>query len=47
MIQKIQSPKISIIVPVYNPGSGFARCLKSLQEQKITDIEIIFIDDTK
>lgn len=43
--QKIASPKISIIVPVYNPGNGFARCLKSLQEQKVTDIEIILIDD--
>lgn len=45
MIQGKASPKISIIVPVYNPGNGFARCLKSLREQTLTDIELIFIDD--
>ena len=45
MIQEKASPKISVIVPVYNPGDGFARCLKSLQEQTLTDIELIFIDD--
>lgn len=45
MIQEKVLPKISVIVPVYNPGDGFVRCLKSLQEQSLTDIEIIFIDD--
>ena len=45
MIQEKASPKISVIVPVYNPGNGFARCLKSLQEQTLTDFEVIFIDD--
>lgn len=45
MIQEKVLPKISVIVPVYNPGDGFVRCLKSLQEQSFTDIEIIFIDD--
>ena len=45
MIQEKASPKISVIVPVYNPGDGFARCLKSLQEQTLTDFEVILIDD--
>ena len=38
-------PKVSVIVPVYNPGSGFDRCLKSLRTQTLTDIEILFVDD--
>ena len=37
--------KVSVIVPVYNPGSGFKKCLKSLQDQTLKETEIIFIDD--
>ena len=38
-------PKISVILPVYNPGESVRRCLRSLQGQTLSDIEIIFIDD--
>ena len=37
--------KVSIIVPVYNSETFIDRCLKSLQEQTLKDIEIICIDD--
>ena len=37
--------KISIIVPVWNPGLGISRCIESLRNQTLTDIEMIFIDD--
>ena len=37
--------KVSVIVPVYNPGDGFKKCLQSLQNQTLKETEIIFIDD--
>lgn len=38
-------PKVSIIVPVYNAGIHLKRCLDSLVEQTLKDIEIILILD--
>lgn len=37
--------KVSIIVPVYNMESYIERCLKSLVDQTLCDIEIIVVDD--
>lgn len=37
--------KISIIVPVYNPGDKIIRCAESLINQTYQSTEIIFIDD--
>ena len=39
------SPKVSIIIPIYNPGEYFVKCLDSAINQTLTDIEIICIDD--
>ena len=41
----IKKPKVSVIVPVWNPGPGILRCIESLQSQTLEDIEIIFVDD--
>lgn len=38
-------PKISIIVPVYNVEKYLKKCLNSLINQTLTDIEIICIND--
>jgi len=38
-------PKVSIISPVYNREKFILRFLRSVQNQKFNDIEIIFIDD--
>ena len=38
-------PKISVIVPVYNCKKYLAKCLDSLINQTLTDIEIICVDD--
>lgn len=40
------SPKLSVIVPVYNAGDKLARCMDTLINQTMTDIEIIIILDT-
>ena len=37
--------KVSVIVPVWNPGDGISRCVASLRGQTLTDIEMIFVDD--
>lgn len=38
-------PKISIIIPVYNAQDYLKKCLDSIIEQDLKDIEIICIDD--
>ena len=38
-------PKISVIIPIYNGGKYLNYSLKSVQKQKMKDIEIIIIDD--
>lgn len=38
-------PKISIIVPIYNVEKYLARCMQSLQNQTLKEIEIILVDD--
>ena len=40
-------PKLSIIVPVYNVEKYLERCLKSLVNQTIKDLEVIIINDGK
>ncbi|MCR5202251.1 MAG: glycosyltransferase family 2 protein [Lachnospiraceae bacterium] len=37
--------KISLIVPVYNPGKAVLRCLKSIRKQTFKEFELILIDD--
>ena len=38
-------PKVSVIVPVYNPGANISDCISSLLEQTIGDYEVIYVDD--
>ena len=38
-------PKVSIIVPIYGVEKYIERCVQSLFEQTLTNIEYIFIDD--
>lgn len=45
MISNEIFPKVSVIVPVWNPGPSIRRCLESLRSQTLEDIEMIFVDD--
>lgn len=38
-------PALSVIIPVYNGGPGFERCLRSLQASAWRDYELIVVDD--
>lgn len=38
-------PKVSIIIPIFNPGEYFKKCLDSVVNQTLKEIEIICIDD--
>ena len=38
-------PIVSVIIPVYNADKVIGRCLRSLIEQTLQDIEIIVVDD--
>ena len=38
-------PKVSIIVPVYNVENYIDKCLESLVNQTLQDIEIIVVND--
>ena len=40
-----KAPKVSVILPVFNPGTGLKRCIQSLKKQTLKDIEILFVDD--
>lgn len=39
------SPKVSVIVPIFNVEAFIKRCVISLMEQTLDDVEFIFIDD--
>lgn len=39
------TPKVSVIVPMYNPGDIILRGLRSLRGQTLKDIEIILVND--
>lgn len=41
----IQSPKISVIVPVYKAETYLHRCINSILAQTFTDFEVLLIDD--
>ena len=39
------NPLISIIIPIYNVSDYLERCVKSVQKQSYTNLEIILVDD--
>jgi glycosyltransferase involved in cell wall biosynthesis len=42
----VLQPKVSIIVPVYNVEQYLERCVNSLRNQTLQDLEIILVDDS-
>ena len=40
-----QNIKVSIVVPVYNSEKYLQKCINSILNQTLKEIEIIFVDD--
>ena len=38
-------PLVGVVVPVYNVEKYIFRCIKSIQQQSLADIEIICVND--
>ena len=45
MYPLLKNPKISVIIPIFNGGKYLYYSLRSIQNQKMKEIEIILIDD--
>lgn len=43
--KKVKNPNISVIVTNYNQDHCIYKCLRSIQNQSIKNLEIIVIDD--
>lgn len=43
--QEVASPRLSVIVPVYNGAMHLSRCLDSLRLSHYSDFEVIVVDD--
>lgn len=41
----VKRPKVSVILPIYNVENYLSRCLESLMNQTLLDIEIIGVND--
>jgi glycosyltransferase involved in cell wall biosynthesis len=43
----VTAPKVSVVVPVYNPGSDIDDCIRTLLDQSLPSdaYELIFVDD--
>jgi len=43
----VRTPKVSVVVPVYNPGRFIDPCIDSLLSQSLPadDVELVFVDD--
>lgn len=39
------SPAVSVVIPVYNPGTWLLPCLHSVLDQTMTDLEVVVVDD--
>lgn len=38
-------PRVSVVVPVFNPGQALHRCIESVLTQTYADLECIVVDD--
>lgn len=45
MRQQMKTPIVSVIIPCFNNGEHVVRAIESVQNQTLTDIEIIIVDD--
>jgi CDP-glycerol glycerophosphotransferase len=39
------SPRVSVVVPIYNVAAYLDACLQSIAQQTLTDLEVVMVDD--
>jgi glycosyltransferase involved in cell wall biosynthesis len=44
-INKFVNPRVTIIIPIYNCQNSIKQAIRSIQNQKMIDIEIILVND--
>ena len=44
-VDKITSPKVSVIIPIFNGEKYLKECLQSIENQSVANWEVICIDD--
>jgi glycosyltransferase involved in cell wall biosynthesis len=45
IFSKIINPRVTVVIPVYNCQNTIKKTIRSIQNQKMTDIEIILVND--
>jgi glycosyltransferase involved in cell wall biosynthesis len=45
IIEKVDEPKITILIPTYKKDTYFNRLIQSIQQQKLKNLDIIFVQD--
>jgi len=43
--KSLSGPKVSVVIPCYNAGQALVHTLASVQNQKLTDIEVVVVND--
>ena len=45
LLEKVEKPKISIIIPMYNEEKNALKVIRTIQNQKLQEIEIVCVND--
>ena len=45
ILQKVENPKVSIIIPMYNEEKNALKVIRTIQNQKLQEIEIVCVND--
>ena len=45
MVTKFVNPKVTVIIPVYNCQNSIKQAIRSIQNQKMINIEIMLVND--
>jgi cellulose synthase/poly-beta-1,6-N-acetylglucosamine synthase-like glycosyltransferase len=44
-LERVENPKVSIIIPMYNEEKNAKKVIRTVQNQKLEEIEIVCVND--